>query len=97
MLPRIDHGHSEQEIYIGIHVHHVSVFVHQEHGHQNKEPVLSLPVKSTWECSHLTELKAYSKSLPNFIKFQIKHFMFCYVSVSFAPTPRMQETAHTSS
>lgn len=47
-VPQTDHDHNEQGIYIGIHVYHVFVFVRQEHGHQNKEPVLFLPANSTW-------------------------------------------------
>lgn len=51
MVPQIGHGHSEQGIYTGIRVHHAFVFVHQEHEHQSKEPVLYLPINTSWETS----------------------------------------------
>jgi len=44
-VPQKSHDHSEQEIYIGILLHHAFSFGHQGHGHQNREPALYLPEK----------------------------------------------------
>jgi hypothetical protein len=44
-VPQKSHDHSEQEIYIGILLHHAFSFGHQGHVHQNREPALYLPEK----------------------------------------------------
>jgi hypothetical protein len=44
-FPQKSHDHSEQEIYIGILLHHAFSFGHQGHVHQNREPALYLPEK----------------------------------------------------